>query len=173
MDFYVEMSPPSTSLFSYSTYASSGSSAEPTSLFNGSTKFLAIGEYDVNVTQRDISPTAKLPLDALKGNTAHLPSGSAVTTSLREFSNDRFFSSRDAEVSKIAADRIKLLAMKYASDSVSTEVMARLAILNSRLIKKSPRVTTEQISSLEQTIASVKSIEASRLERAKRLGLAV
>ncbi|POF43445.1 hypothetical protein B0D71_01110 [Pseudomonas laurylsulfativorans] len=75
------------------------------------------------------------------------------------------------EISKIAEDRIKLLAIKYANDSISAEMIARLEILNSRLIERAPRVSVEQISHLEASIDSIKSVEQSILDRAKRLGL--
>lgn len=75
------------------------------------------------------------------------------------------------DISKIAEDRIKLLAIKYANDSISAEMIARLEILNSRLIERAPRVSVEQIMHLEASIDSIKSVEQSILARAKRLGL--
>jgi hypothetical protein len=176
MDFYVDTTPVSATFSSYSAYSSyagSGHAPDSASLLSGSTNFLAIGDFGPNIAPRDVSATLKFPVGTSKDNSTSLLSGGVDNVASRESFNDRFVSRKDIEVSKIASDRIKLLAIKYANDSVSTEIIARLAILNSRLIEKSPRVTTEQISSLEQTIGAVKSIEQSRLERAKRLGLAV
>lgn len=79
----------------------------------------------------------------------------------------------DQDVRKISEHRIRLLAVKYARESISSEMIARLEILNSRLSERAPRITAQQISSLESAISSVKAIESSRLARAARLGLKI
>lgn len=68
----------------------------------------------------------------------------------------------------LAQQRIRLLATKYVNDSVSREVLARLEILNRRLLDLSPRVTTEQVVALEKAFDELETIRSRRAERLKR-----
>jgi len=77
------------------------------------------------------------------------------------------------EIDHIAKQRIKLLAIKYASDAQSSEILARLEILNSRLSAHAPLVSKEQVTALENANAQLDNIRAAREERAKRLGIPV
>lgn len=173
MDFYVDVTPAPTPSSFYASHASSGRAPHSEQSYIGATRFLATGSSEVNIGAKDLNATAKLPSGSLKIDSTPLLSEGGDPAASRASVHDRSILGKDVEISKITENRIKLLAVKYANDSVSAEVIARLAILNSRLIERSPRVTIEQISFLESSIGSVKSIEQSRLDRAKRLGLAI
>lgn len=175
MDFYVDVTPvprPSSFYASHSSHAS-GSPPQSEQPNIGATSFLVTGSPEFYSVAKELDATSKLPGRSLKIDSTPFISEGGDSSALRSSPHERSFVVKDFDVSKIAEDRIKLLALKYANDSVSVEVIARLAILNSRLIERSPRVTIEQISFLEGSIDSVKSIEQSRLDRAKRLGLSV
>ncbi len=76
------------------------------------------------------------------------------------------------EIDQIAKQRVKLMAAKYASGSAqSSEILARLEILNSRLSERAPLVSKEQVIALEDANAQLARICAAREERAKRLGI--
>lgn len=172
MDYYVDVTPaPSPSVF----YASEAALGHIPSTKNsyGATRFITTDYADLHSGLRDIKGTEKLPKKSHEIDSTPLLPRNADIASLRVSSQEVHTQVKDSEVSKIAEARIRLLAIKYANDSVSAEMIARLEILNSRLIERSPRVTVEQISFLEQSIGSIKSIEQSRLDRAKRLGLPI
>jgi len=172
MDFYVAVTPaPSPSGF-YASQAASGRRSSTANAY-GATRFLANDYPGLNIGARDMDATEKLPSSARQVDATALLPKSADIVSFRAPAHERPAEGKEAEVSKIAEARIRLLAIKYANDSISAEIIARLEILNSRLIERSPRVTVEQINSLESSIVSVKAIEQSRLERAKRLGLQI
>lgn len=76
-----------------------------------------------------------------------------------------------ADIDRIAKQRVKLMAAKYASSAVSAEIVARLEILNRRLLDSAPRVSKEQVEGLENANERLASIRAAREERAKRLGI--
>ena len=75
------------------------------------------------------------------------------------------------EIDRIAKQRIKLMAAKYASDAASAEILARLEMLNRRLLERSPRVLPGQVEALESANDKLNRIRAARVERAKRLGI--
>lgn len=173
MNYYVDVTPaPSPSVF-YASQASLGRIPPKENSYAGATRFLASDYPGLNFGAADFNATEKLPKTSPQIDSTSLLPKSADSRSLRSPVHERQFQGRDLEISKIAEDRIKLLAIKYANDSISAEMIARLEILNSRLIERSPRVTAEQISSLEKSIGSIKSVEQSRLDRAKRLGLPI
>ena len=71
----------------------------------------------------------------------------------------------------LANQRVRLLAAKYANKGERSEIVARLEILNRRLSEQLPRVTAEQVESLERANDVLAKIRASRTERAQRLGI--
>ncbi len=75
------------------------------------------------------------------------------------------------EIDRIAKQRVKLMAAKYASSVESSEIMARLEILNRRLLDRSPRVSKDQVLALENANEQLLRIRAAREERSKRLGI--
>lgn len=77
----------------------------------------------------------------------------------------------DQSIDRVARDRVRLMAAKYASSAASVEIMARLEILNQRLLSMSPRVSEAQVAALEGKADDLARLRASRQERAKRLGL--
>lgn len=85
--------------------------------------------------------------------------------------NSAVLKPRDQEVDQIAKQRVKLMAAKYASGSQSSEILARLEILNSRLSERSPLVSKEQVTALENANTQLANIRAAREERAKRFCL--
>lgn len=82
-----------------------------------------------------------------------------------------FQRSNDSEIDRIAKQRVKLMAAKYASRTASDEILARLEILNRRLLDRSPRVSPGQVEALESANEKLIRIRAAREERAKRLGI--
>jgi hypothetical protein len=77
----------------------------------------------------------------------------------------------DIELDKIAKQRVKLMAAKYASNGASAEIIARLEIFSHRLLERSPRVTQSQVHALENADENLFRIRKLREERAKRLGI--
>lgn len=75
------------------------------------------------------------------------------------------------EIDRIAKQRVKLMAAKYASGAASAEILARLEILNRRLLERSPRVLPGQVEALESANDKLNRIRVAREERAKRLGI--
>jgi hypothetical protein len=75
------------------------------------------------------------------------------------------------EVERIANQRVKLLAVKYASSEESKEIVARLEILNRRLLDRSPRVSADQVQGLEDAAAQLSMVRKSREDRMRRLGI--
>lgn len=77
------------------------------------------------------------------------------------------------ELDQIAKQRVRLMAAKYASDVQSSEIVARLEILNRRISERAPRVSEEQVAALEDPHEQLARIRAGREERAKRLGISI
>lgn len=75
------------------------------------------------------------------------------------------------EIDQIAKQRVRLMAAKYAGGGQSSEILARLEILNSRLSERAPLVSKEQATALEDAGAQLARIRLAREERAKRLGI--
>ncbi len=72
---------------------------------------------------------------------------------------------------KIASQRIRLLAAKYVNSQQSAEILARLEILNQRLLDVAPRTTKDRVAALEETNNEIDRIRAAREQRAKRFGI--
>lgn len=79
----------------------------------------------------------------------------------------------DGDIDRIANQRVRLMAAKYASGAASAEIVARLEILNRRLLERAPRVSLDQVEALESANSKLDQIRAAREERARRLGLSV
>lgn len=75
------------------------------------------------------------------------------------------------DVERIAKQRVKLMAAKYVGGAESSEIVARLEILNRRLLEHAPRVSKEQVAALEKANDQLERIRASRAERSRRLGI--
>jgi len=75
------------------------------------------------------------------------------------------------DISPIARQRVQLLAASYVGGDEQREIVARLEILNRRLLLLAPRVSREQVAALETANEDLQNIRAARVERAKRLGL--
>jgi len=89
-------------------------------------------------------------------------------------SEDTVVPNLSVEIDQIAKDRVKYMAVKYASGSTqSSEILARLEILNSSLSERAPLVTKEQVKALEDATDQLARIRLAREERAKRLGIAI
>lgn len=78
-----------------------------------------------------------------------------------------------AEVDRIAKQRVQLMAATYARSSDSSEILARLEILNYRLLNQSPRISKAQVDALEYANDQLTQIRASRERQANRLGMSV
>jgi len=77
----------------------------------------------------------------------------------------------NTDVERIAKQRIRLMAAKYASSVESSEIIARLEILNHRLLGLAPRVSKDQVLALENANEQLLRIRAAREDRSKRLGI--
>lgn len=80
-------------------------------------------------------------------------------------------SQTNLEIDRIAKQRVRLMAAKYAASVESSEIIARLEILNRRLLDRSPRVSKDQVVALENANEQLSRIRAAREERSKRLGI--
>ncbi len=82
-----------------------------------------------------------------------------------------FHSGQDED--RIARRRVELMAAKYAGGKNTAEIVARLEILNNRLIEKSPRITPAQVDALETATLMAARSKIAREERAQRLGISI
>jgi hypothetical protein len=125
------------------------------------------------------------PFDLFVSGSGALAPTSIVEDRVERFAKERETASRtisaaglyasrkndNDEIDRIAKQRAKLMAAKYASDAASAEILARLEILNRRLLERSPRVLPGQVEALESANDKLNRIRAAREERAKRLGI--
>lgn len=81
-------------------------------------------------------------------------------------------SASDRDIQQLARQRVRLMAIKYAGGDTS-EVLARLEILNRRLVAQAPRITRDQVEALERANEKLAQIKAAREERARRFGISV
>lgn len=174
MDFYRDVTPTATPSGFYSSLPTSGydhvfeySQLETTQ--PSSTR----GVSELNLRWPKVEVTSKIPDSQSKLDLTPLVNPKQGHTTSRHSDRDHRDIAVDPEIGKIAEDRIKILALKYANDSISSELLARLAILNTRMTDRCPRVSADQIGYLERSIGEIKSIEQSRIERARRLGLKI
>lgn len=79
----------------------------------------------------------------------------------------------ESEVRKISKQRVQLMAAAYARSVDSSEILARLEILNQRLLNKSPRVSKAQVDALEKANDQLAALRAQREQQAKRLGFSI
>ncbi|WP_035813282.1 hypothetical protein, partial [Cupriavidus sp. UYPR2.512] len=103
------------------------------------------------------------------GQTASTPTRSVAYSSARTAID--YAEPERAETVRIARDRVLLLAAKYAKGENQSEVVARLEILNSRLLEREPRVSQAQVQALEAAAAQVSEARAKREAMMRRLGL--
>lgn len=113
------------------------------------------------------APTA-VPNARSTANSSHTAAVSELSLKASPYAST---GTTDAEIDRIANQRVKLMAAKYASSTASAEVVARLEILNRRLLDRAPRVSIDQVEALESANAKLTQIRVAREERAKRLGL--
>lgn len=73
----------------------------------------------------------------------------------------------ESTVSKTAKERARLIAMKAAKFDESNELIARLELLNQRMLEIAPRITSGQIENLEAGADLIERISARRQERAR------
>lgn len=106
-------------------------------------------------------------------NARHTAERSSVVNDLAVTNSDAPKEEQEAEIDRIANQRVKLMAVKYASSATSAEVLARLEILNQRLLDRAPRVSMEQVEALENANEKLARIRAAREARAIRLGMSV
>lgn len=162
-----------------------------TPLFEPIVNWANYAPYESSEAGRERSSKHTRPTD-VKGEPFELfvsKTGVYAPTSIEDSKLDKFFtrvSSREpaanpshyaqgagpnAEIDNIAKQRVKLMATKYASNSASAEIVARLEILNQRLLDRSPRVSQVQVEALEQASEKLARISMAREERSRRLGI--
>ena len=76
-----------------------------------------------------------------------------------------------SEADVAASERVTLLARRYVSGSLSPEADARLAIATERVRRLLPRVTADDVETLETILDDLDSIKRRDTERRKRLGI--
>ena len=74
----------------------------------------------------------------------------------------------ESDVERIARQRVQVLA-RVKMESQSTDLLARLEILNAKLARALPRVTPAQVAALEKTADAVMNIRAAHAARMERL----
>jgi hypothetical protein len=113
---------------------------------------------------RDVSEATHLSGSSSAHATANTvaPSGQAAQHSVPSVGGE-------AEV--IASQRVRLLAAKYVGGKPSREVLARLAILDEKLLAALPRVTHDQVFALEQIAERLIGLSTSREQRAKKFDI--
>lgn len=77
----------------------------------------------------------------------------------------------NANVERIVKQRVQLMAAKYVGGAESSEIVARLEMLNRRLLDQAPRVSKDQVVALENANDQLGRIKAAREERSRRLGI--
>lgn len=73
------------------------------------------------------------------------------------------------EVSRISEQRIKLLAVSHEQADASAEILARLEILDKRLLEKSPRVSRAQLVQLEKCVDELALLKEEQFDIASAL----
>lgn len=66
------------------------------------------------------------------------------------------------EIARINDQRLKLLAVRYEQSNTSAEILARLAILDTRLTEKAPRVSKAQLDVLEKNLDLLANLRKNR-----------
>lgn len=135
----------------------------------GRTEFATknVGRFEFFAPQTGPSAPTVTPLGAVTRDTRPASNQSAVSPATA------IAPPEETDIDRIASERVKLMAAKYAASAVSSELMARLEILNRRLLDRAPRVSKEQVAALESANDQLARIQAAREERSRRLGIAV
>lgn len=162
-----------------------------TPLFEPIVNWANYAPYESSAVAQARSSKHTRPADA-KGEPFELfvsKTGVYAQTSIQDSNSDKLFTSvssrepaanpshyakgggSNTELNHIAKQRIKLMAAKYASNSASAEIVARLEILNQRLLDRSPRVSQVQVEALEQASEKLTLITMAREERSRLLGI--
>lgn len=113
------------------------------------------------------------PTAALSAQAGAVDQTQTLNESSAELSTSAFGAQPNADVERMAAQRVQLMAAKYAGGNATAEILARLEILNRRLLERAPRVSEEQVRALEIANDQLVRIRAAREERSARLGLRV
>lgn len=171
MDYYVDPSATGTTFVNWANYApyepERRQSPRPVSLIERPTSISGASDFFDPVAGPS-APTAqpsRVPARAV---------AQVLTTSaneVRPLSTTAEASDINVEVERIAKQRVRLMAAKYASGKESKELVARLEILNSRLLDRSPRVSAGQVQALEFAASQLAQARHARDERRKRLGI--
>ncbi|MCQ9378832.1 hypothetical protein [Methyloversatilis sp. XJ19-49] len=94
----------------------------------------------------------------------------SIKVKSQESNNQKsFFEASDVTI--VARQRVKLMAARYVLDHESVEVLARLEILNRKLIEKAPRVSADQVAALEAAHDTLAQVKAKKDARAARFGI--
>lgn len=115
----------------------------------------------------------RAPTATVSTQTGAVEQTQTLNESSAEPSTSAFGTQSSADVERIAAQRVQLMAVKYAGGTATEEIVARLEILNRRLLERAPRVSVEQVRALEIANDQLVRIQAAREERSVRLGLRV
>ncbi|OAI23791.1 MULTISPECIES: hypothetical protein [Methylomonas] len=172
MDFYVDHTP-----YFNPVVATNIAPFQPRSRDRSTAEIKGLTNQTAFVTKAvDLFATTKGPLAQTKPPIPQLEPYSESTPTLKEsvnfYSSATVVSQPSVEIDQIAKQRVRLMAAKYASGNTqSSEILARLEILNSRLSERAPLVSKEQVIALEGANAQLARIRAAREERAKRLGI--
>lgn len=116
--------------------------------------------------------SVKLPNPNISETSPKSSGTNSMLFNSRAVTSSRFATNQDTHVERIAKQRVQLLALKYANKNVSSEIVARLEILNSRLLNYAPRVSKQQVEVLENANNRLDEIKLARAKLSKRLGIA-
>ncbi|MGN6829755.1 hypothetical protein [Paucibacter sp. M5-1] len=171
MDFYVDTTPLITPSFSWVSTAPFEPEKQARKGLASRTAFASeksgIVDFFNDTKEGPQAPTALTPTSVSAPNVTPIGNESFKVKAAEA----DFHSGQD--VDRIARRRVELMAAKYAGGRNTAEIVARLEILNNRLIERSPRITPAQVDALEEAALVVARSKATREERAKRLGLSI
>jgi hypothetical protein len=157
----------------YAPYQPKGSFKQITSdqtQFKGQTSFVTAKSNLIDFFTAATGPSAPTAYPISKAAPSVEPTRT-LTESTPPYAASDLASPLNVEIDQIAKQRVRLMAVKYASGAQSLEIVARLDILNSRLSERAPLVSKEQVAALEDANDQLARIRAAREERAKRLGI--
>lgn len=87
----------------------------------------------------------------------------------REVSGNRAAAIAETQVERMARQRAQIIAMRNENRDVTSDLLARLQILNRRLAEQVPRVQERQVAALEVAAASLETLREAHAQRMARL----
>jgi hypothetical protein len=165
MDYYIDhsyLASPSARFADFAPYE------PPARSLVGGTKFSSVPVKSIDLSRTEKGPSAPTSLPKLHSESSNNFSTPAPGLQLPVDEQKSAVEKRNA-VEDVATQRVLLMAAKYSKGADAVEIIARLEILNNRMLEHSPRVSREQVAVLERAQDDLLRVRAAREERAKRL----